>query len=99
MEKAFYEIQVRPKRGFVRFKTYSGSPGHLERLVGKRSTGTWDTVAWLVAKEDAHITGGQLVIDEQKARSVLQKLVGPIVHQEGDTCIARPQQALYASQK
>src|SRR5436309_875902 len=66
----FYRIQVRPKSEFVTFRTQDvGELGHLERLAGKRSSGSWDTQAWLIAKEDAHVHGNTLVIDHPKSRT------------------------------
>src|SRR5205814_2266528 len=49
----FYRIEVRPKSQFVTFRTQDvGERGHLERIAGKRSSGSWETATWLVAKED-----------------------------------------------
>src|SRR4051812_3756694 len=57
----FYRIEVRPKGEFVTFRTQDvGGPGHIERLAGKRQSGSWDTQAWLVSKQDAHIEGDKL---------------------------------------
>ncbi len=82
----FYRIEVRPKKEFVLFRTQDvGDQGHLERLAGKRSSGSWDTQTWLVAKEDAHIEKQKLVIDNPKvAMSLARQIPGPIVHVRGD---------------
>jgi hypothetical protein len=38
----FYRIQVRPKGEFVTFRTQDvGGPGHIERVAGKRGSGSW----------------------------------------------------------
>src|SRR5262245_61200496 len=60
----FFRIQVRPKAEFVTFRTQDvGDPGHIERLAGKRQSGSWDTQAWLVSKNDAHLVNGHLLPD------------------------------------
>jgi|GEM_PF-2710279 len=64
---------------FVTFRTQDvGEQGHLERIAGKRSNGSWDTAVWLIAKEDAHVQGKTLVIDNPKSRTVLKQISGPI---------------------
>ncbi|MCH2534032.1 MAG: hypothetical protein MK008_06290 [Bdellovibrionales bacterium] len=48
-EGDFIHIGVRPKEQFVTFRTHDiGDPGHIERVAGKRSSGSWDTVKWLI---------------------------------------------------
>lgn len=87
----FYRIEIRPKSAFKTFRTQDvGETGHLERIAGKRSSGSWDTVTWLVAKEDAHVAGGKLVITDPKAKTLLKQLKGPIVHHKGDIFTAHP---------
>lgn len=81
----FYRIQVRPKDEFVTFRTQdTGSPGHIERLAGKRQSGSWATQAWLVSKQDAHMEGGKLIPDTADVRELLNKLGSAPVHVEGD---------------
>jgi hypothetical protein len=82
---AFYRIMVRPKEQFVTFRTQDvGGPGHIERVAGKRPSGSWDTQAWLVAKEDAHIDSGKLIPDTVEARDLFAKLGSEPVHVKGD---------------
>jgi len=96
----FYRIQVRPKGEFVTFRTQDvGEPGHLERLAGKRSSGSWDTQAWLVAKEDAHVQGGTLIIDHAGTKTALKQIPGPIVHVKGDLFTAPPRRNVPESEK
>ena len=85
-EGKFYRIMVRPKDEFVTFRNQDvGESGHLERLAGKRSSGSWDTVSWLVNKEDAHVDRKELlIIDNPKVRSVLEQIRGDIKHVKGD---------------
>jgi hypothetical protein len=86
----FYRIQVRPKGEFVTFRTQdTGSPGHIERLAGKRQSGSWDTQAWLISKQDAHMEGGMLVPDTADARDLLSKLGSEPRHVEGDVFEAK----------
>lgn len=77
----FYRIEVRPSRQFTSFRTQDvGKKGGLERVAGRRSSGSWGTTAWLVSKKHAHVTpGGKLIIDNEKERLALAKAVrGPI---------------------
>jgi hypothetical protein len=40
-------IEVRPKSEFTSFRNHDiGEEGYLIRLVGRRSSGSWDTQAW-----------------------------------------------------
>ncbi|MDP3771815.1 MAG: hypothetical protein Q8Q94_00355 [bacterium] len=86
----FYRIEVRPKGEFIRFRTQDvGVKGHLERIAGRRSSGSWDTATWLIAKKDAHVSGGKLVIDNPKLKdSFLKQIRGPVVHKKGDVFMA-----------
>jgi hypothetical protein len=89
----FYRIDVRPARTFVLFRTHDvGSKGGLERIAGKRASGTWDTQAWLVSKENAHVTrGGQLVIDDLEERDALKKAIsGKIMQRASGLFTAKP---------
>src|SRR5438128_1256435 len=60
----YFHVGVRPKENFVMFRTQDvGDPGHVQRVAGKRQSGSWDTVKWLISKEDAHVEAGKLVPD------------------------------------
>jgi hypothetical protein len=40
----YYHIEVRPKSEFVSFRTQDvGRKGHIQRVAGKRSSGSWST--------------------------------------------------------
>lgn len=81
----FYRIEVRPKNEFVTFRTQDvGSKGHIERVAGKRASGSWATAAWLVGKQDAHVSGRKLVADSADAKQLLKKLGSQPVHRSGD---------------
>lgn len=88
----FYRIEVRPKSEFTSFRNQDvGKKGHLERLAGRRSSGSWATVSWLVSKQDAHKRGKHLVITTPKVRQSVEKgTYGPIKHVKGDIFESRP---------
>lgn len=87
----FYHIELRPKSDFVFFHTQDvGKKGGLERVAGRRKTGSWATVSWLVSKDDAHKEGKTLIIDEKKAKTVLKQIEGPISWKRGDIFKAKP---------
>jgi hypothetical protein len=69
----FFRIVVRPREQFVTFRVHDiGDRGHIERLSGQRDYGTWDTQAWLISKDDAHIEGNRLVPDTDDAESLFE---------------------------
>ncbi len=87
----FYRIMVRPKSDFTSFRVQDvGQKGGLERLAGRRSSGSWDTVSWLISKEDAQVKAGHLIITNKKAKSVLKNISGHIYHVKGDIFKAHP---------
>ncbi|HYT90494.1 MAG TPA: hypothetical protein VEL76_17440 [Gemmataceae bacterium] len=87
----YYHVAVRPKTDFVTFRTQDvGEPGHVQRVAGKRQSGSWGTVKWLISKEDAHITDGKLVADTEEVREVLAKLGSKPVHVKGNLFEAKP---------
>lgn len=86
----YYRIQVRPKEQFVTFRTQDvGDPGHIQRLAGKRSSGSWDTQTWLVSKQDAHVEGDRLVPNTADARELFKRLGSQPVHVKGDVFKAK----------
>ncbi|HJZ89927.1 MAG TPA: hypothetical protein VKE40_03575 [Gemmataceae bacterium] len=86
----FYRVRVRPKDEFVTFRTQDvGDPGHIERVAGKRPSGSWATQAWLVSKQDAHVEGNRLVPDTAEARDLFAKLGSKPVHLKGDIFAAK----------
>lgn len=88
----FFRIVVRPKQEFSSFRIQDvGSRGHLERLAGHRPSGSWDTVSWLVSKDDAHVGGGRLVITNKKVKEAVEKgTSGRITHVKADVFQAHP---------
>jgi hypothetical protein len=87
----FYRIEVRPKGQFTSFRNQDvGKRGGLERLAGRRTSGSWDTVSWLVEKSKARRAGNTLVITDSKAKTALKQIRGPIRHVKGDVFRAHP---------
>jgi hypothetical protein len=90
-EGEYYHVEVRPGDDFVSFRTQDvGDPGHIQRVAGKRESGSWATVKWLIGKEDAHVSGDSLVPDTKDAKDVIKKLGSKPVHKEGDLFEAKP---------
>ena len=87
----FYHIEVRPKTDFHTFRTQDvGKKGGIERVAGQRTSGSWDTQKWLVAKKLAHAENGRLIADTSAAQDVLEQLGSKPVHIVGDRFKARP---------
>lgn len=87
----YYHIEVRPKSEFVSFRTQDvGRKGHIQRVAGKRSSGSWATAKWLIGKEDAHVQGSKLIPDTKDAKEVIKQLGSQPVHVIGDRFKARP---------
>jgi len=87
---AYFRIVVRPKEQFSSFRFQDvGKPGGLQRLAGRRTSGSWDTQAWLVSKEFAHMEGEKLVPDHPDAKDLLKQLGSEPVHEKGDVFTAK----------
>ena len=87
----YYHVEVRPGEDFVTYRTQDvGEPGHVQRVAGKRETGSWATVKWLIDKNDAHIEGDTLVGDTSDAKDVLKKLGSKATLKSGDRFEAKP---------
>jgi hypothetical protein len=87
----FYHVEVREGGDFETFRTQDvGDPGHLQRVSGKRASGSWATVKWLIGKEDAHVEEGKLVGDTKDAKDLIKKLGSRPVHIRGDRFEAKP---------
>ncbi len=84
-EGDYYRIVVRDKEEFTTFRYHDvGDKGHILRLAGKRSSGSWDTQTWLISKEDAHLSGETLVPDTEDAKQLVATLGSQPVHVTGD---------------
>lgn len=90
-EGDYYHVEIRRSDDFVTFRTQDiGDPGHVQRVAGKRESGSWATVKWLIGKEDAHVNGDTLVGDTKDAKDVIKKLGSKPVHKKGDIFEANP---------
>ncbi|MGH6926031.1 MAG: hypothetical protein ACRED5_20075 [Propylenella sp.] len=90
-EGDFYHVEVRPKDEFRTFRTQDvGKPGGIERVAGKRASGSWDTQKWLIGKEHAHRRGDTLVADTKKAEKVLETMGSKPKHVSADRFKAKP---------
>ena len=86
----YYRVEVRPKSDFVTFRLQDvGKPGGIQRLAGKRSSGSWGTVTWLIHKDYAHVEGGRLVADSRAAKDLLKQLSSQPRHVKGDVFEAK----------
>lgn len=89
-EGDYLRIVLRPKEQFITFRNQDvGEPGGLQRLAGKRSSGSWSTQAWLISKDHAHIEDDELVADSQDAKDLLKNLGTKPVHEKGDIFTAK----------
>ncbi|MGH8580054.1 MAG: hypothetical protein ACREVK_08025 [Gammaproteobacteria bacterium] len=87
----YFHVAVRDKGQFITFRTHDvGKPGGIQRVAGKRSSGSWDDQKWLIGKEQAHIEKGKLIPDTEDARAVLEALGSEPVHVGGDRFTAKP---------
>lgn len=82
---------MRDKGQFTTFRTHDvGEPGGIQRVAGKRRSGSWDDHKWLIGKEQAHIEKGELIPDTEDARAVLEALGSEPVNVGDDRFKAKP---------
>jgi hypothetical protein len=87
----YFHIAVRPKGQFTTFRTQDvGERGGIQRVAGRRGSGSWDDQKWLISKEQAHVEKGRLVPDTEEARHVLDRLGSKPQHVKGDRFKAKP---------
>lgn len=99
-EGNYFHVEVRRSEDFVTFRTQDvGEPGHIQRVAGKRGSGSWDTVKWLISKDDAHIENEHLVPDSSEAKEVLAELGAQPVHLKGDIFEAEPRPNVAEAEK
>lgn len=90
-EGKFYRVVVRPKSEFVSFRNHDvGKKGHVERLAGKRASGSWATHAWLIDKKESEVVGKTLVGKSKDVKDVLGKLSSKPMLFKGDIFKAKP---------
>ncbi len=99
-EGDYFRIVVRSKEEFTTFRTQDvGEKGHILRLAGKRSSGSWDTQTWLISKTDAHLAGKTLVADTEDARKVIEALGTKPKYVKGDIFEAKDRPNIPESKK
>lgn len=99
-EGDFFHIEVRRKSQFTSFRTHDvGERGGIERVAGRRSSGSWDTQKWLISKEHAHKRGDGLVADTDDAKQVLAQLGSKPKHVSADRFKAKPRSNVPEAQK
>ncbi len=96
----FFHIELRRPHDFVSFRVQDvGRKGGIERVAGRRPSGSWDTQKWLISKDQAHIEGSLLVPDTAEARKVLGSLGSGVRHVAGDRFKAKPRRDIPESEK
>lgn len=96
----YFRIVVRPKEEFTTFRYDDvGEKGHILRLAGQRSSGSWDTQVWLISKQDAHLEGKTLIADTEAASDLLTALGSRPKQLEGDVFEAQDRPNLPENKK
>jgi hypothetical protein len=96
----FFHVEVRRPQNFVSFRVQDvGGKGGIERVVGRRASGSWDTQKWLISKDQAHVEGSRLVPDAAGARKILGSLGSTAVRVIGDRFKAKPRRNIPESEK
>ena len=99
-EGDYFRIVVRSKEEFTTFRYQDvGEKGHILRLAGKRSSGSWDTQVWLISKSDGHLEGETLVADTEDARKLIESLGSKPIHIKGDVFEAKDRPNVPESKK
>jgi hypothetical protein len=99
-EGDYFRIVLRPKQEFTTFRYQDvGEKGHILRLAGKRSSGSWDTQVWLISKGDGHLEGETLVADTEDARKLIESLGSTPIHIKGDVFEAKDRPNVPESKK
>jgi hypothetical protein len=99
-EGDYFRITVRPKEEFSMFRYDDvGEKGHIQRLAGMRSSGSWDTQVWLISKQDAHMEGDTLIPDTEDARSLIEGLGSKPKHVKEDVFEAKDRPNVPESEK
>ena len=96
----FFHIEVRPSAQFVAFRVQDvGALGGVERVAGKRASGSWDTAKWLVEKNHAHVEDGRLVPDSAEAKKLFASFGSAPAHTDGDRFHAKPRRNIPENEK
>jgi hypothetical protein len=93
---SYFRIVLRPKSDFELFRYHDVGEdgGDLQRLAGRKRSGTWDTLAWLVSKDSAHIEGQELIPDTRDARNLIRTFAAKPRRIKGDVFAAKDRQSI-----
>lgn len=89
-EGEYFRITIRRRDQFRSFKTHDvGDKGGIQRVAGRRRSGSWDTQAWLVSKDRAQPWGQSLKAKDSEVQDLFDKLGSKPRHIAGDIYSAR----------
>ena len=87
----YYHITVRPKGEFTSFRVQDvGRKGGVQRVAGRRRSGSWATHKWLISKTEATKFGNKLINPSPEAKKVLLGLSSTAKLTVGDKFTAKP---------
>ena len=91
-EGKYFRVVVRDKNDFTTFRNHDVGKkgGDLQRLSGKRSSGSWDTQTWLINKNSAHVESETLIAETEDVKNLLKTLGSKPKHIKGDVFKAKP---------
>jgi hypothetical protein len=91
---------VRPSTLFVAFRVQDvGKPGGVERVAGRRASGSWATAKWLIEMAQAHLEEERLVPDSPEAKNLFKTLASVPIHVDGDRFRAKPRRDISEDEK
>ena len=96
----FFHIELRPSNQFDAFRVQNvGRPGGVERVAGRRASGSWDTAKWLLDRTHAHVEDGRLIADSLEVEKLFESLGSVPVQIAGDRFRARPRRDIPEDEK
>jgi len=70
----FFHIEVRPAAQFAAFRVQDvGTRGGVERVAGRRVSGSWETAKWLVEKTHAHVEDRPARCGQRRGQEAVRK--------------------------
>lgn len=96
----YYHITVRPASEFTSFRVQDvGRKGGVQRVAGRRSSGSWATHKWLISKTEATKFGNKLINPSPDAKKVLLGLSSTAKLTVGDKFVAKPRRNIPEKKK
>ena len=96
----YYHITVRPKGEFTSFRVQDiGRKGGVQRVAGRKSSGSWATHKWLIEKGDAKKVGRKLIGISKEAKMALAGLGSKAKFTVGDKFTAKPRKNIPEKKK